>query len=399
MAKTQTMNNTKNTKNTKAKKVIEDEIILEDDTDDENTVAAKTTTETTAKTAETKTSDKKAQTRLNTTESIIKVIEALQTALPELTDSVIKNALNKLNDGDVVIVPRSFPSKWGGRGKKAHQQKIVGKPTRPRNSYLLYSLDKKPEVKKNVAAGEKLNKILSKMWEDLKNDTDSKELKKYNDMAAKDKTRYETEMKEWENNNPEHARKNTTASTTAKRTNAYQMFLKENEEELKKEFQNSKTLKKDRSSKWASVSDEEKRKYKQMADDHNATITTTTTTSTLSKAEQAKANDPEHFELNPKTNRYHKKKSAHKTAAAKTGTKAKQAKTTTHDDDDDDSDEEKMKAIKEDNSDSDSDSDSESEDEAPKKALEESDSESEDEAPKKSAPRKKVIAKKNMVKN
>lgn len=70
------------------------------------------------------------------------------------------------------------------------KSKNSGKPKRGQSAYLFFCADNRKEVMKDHSMTES-SKILGKMWKDEEN------REKYEKMAAKDKKRYEAEMKKW----------------------------------------------------------------------------------------------------------------------------------------------------------------------------------------------------------
>eukprot|EP00296_Roombia_truncata_P009494 JP448100.1.p2 GENE.JP448100.1~~JP448100.1.p2 ORF type:complete len:114 (+),score=61.15 JP448100.1:25-342(+) len=76
--------------------------------------------------------------------------------------------------------------------KKVRAKKDPNAPKRGLSAFMFFSADKRAEVKKehpDASIGETA-KLIGAMWQAIK----EKEKKKFEDMAAKDKIRYEKEM-------------------------------------------------------------------------------------------------------------------------------------------------------------------------------------------------------------
>lgn len=154
------------------------------------------------------------------TERLVMVVEALQNAAPDvLTNKVIKDVLSvfrkptkkQVEEGlevPEVILPRSFPKKWGG---SASTKKVEGKPKGPRNAYIFFTTETRPTVKKEnpELTNSEIMKLFGERWSKL-SDTDKQP---FVDMATKDNERYEGEMTVWEEANPDHRRRRTKASS------------------------------------------------------------------------------------------------------------------------------------------------------------------------------------------
>ena len=246
---------------------------------------------------------------LTETERLILVVETLQEEIPKhLTDDVIKRALNKLD-----ILPRSFPAVWGGRHKDPRDPL---KPKTPNNSYIYYGIAIRPSV---VLANPKLSNteiisLISKMW----NETPEEDRGEYEAKATEDKDRYEKEMKIYETKYPEKARASTKAHDKQTKATAHRMFCAEYRQQLKDDNPelDGREITTMLSELWAEIKEDKEQftKYQELADEANegsnadASSTSTSTPKKLSPAEQKKADDPEHYELNPETGRYRLKK-------------------------------------------------------------------------------------------
>jgi hypothetical protein len=85
------------------------------------------------------------------------------------------------------------------RGRKTTKKKS-DKPTRGRTAYIYFCSENRTEVKEENEGvdGKGITKLLGELWAELKdNDDREDELRKYKDMAAEDKKRYETEMESY----------------------------------------------------------------------------------------------------------------------------------------------------------------------------------------------------------
>jgi hypothetical protein len=82
--------------------------------------------------------------------------------------------------------------KWEKKEKKS---KDPNAPTKPKNAYIFYSSERRPQIKaKNKDMNPKeITKQISEEW----NKMTEKQKKKYNDLAADDRVRYANEMKDY----------------------------------------------------------------------------------------------------------------------------------------------------------------------------------------------------------
>ncbi len=148
------------------------------------------------------------------------------------------------------------------------------KPKRARSAYIFFCNDKRQEVSKRVNNNKEVLQELGRMWKNLSD----KKKQKYNEMAEEDKTRYEEEMKEY---NEKHNLDNSDKKSKSKRTpSAYILFCKDKRGDVKEENpelsmgQISSILGK----MWKECSKKDKKKYMKKAeklkkeneeDDHN----------------------------------------------------------------------------------------------------------------------------------
>jgi hypothetical protein len=263
------------------------------------------------------------------TERLILVVQTLVDHGVE--DSFVKAALKTIvND-----LPRGFPVAWGGKQKTARSP---DHPKQPSNAYIFFTKAVRPSV---VEANPGLSNtdivsLMAKMWKE----TAEEDRTEYNELAAEDKERYESEMKVFEAEHPDQARAKSSPGKPTKAT-AYHKYCEENRDTVKEENPDldGKAITKLLAEQWEEVKKDEAEhaKYQALADEANEGFEERVTEyhegdspKKLSEAEQAKANDPEHYELNPKTGRYVRKeekkaaspKVAEKKVAPKLATKA-----------------------------------------------------------------------------
>jgi hypothetical protein len=259
------------------------------------------------------------------TERLILVVQTLQDQL-DLEDSAIKASLKPI----VEELPRGFPVAWGGKQKTARSP---DHPKQPSNSYIFFNKAVRPSV---VEANPDLTNtgiisLMAKMWKETK-DEDRVE---YNDLAAKDKERYEAEMKVFEAEHPDQARAKSSPGKPTKAT-AYHKYCEENRDKVKEDNAglDGKAVTKLLADQWKEIQkdEDELAKYQALADEANEGFEDrvveyheNNSPKKLSEAEQKKANDPENYELNPKTGRYVEKEKPKKVASPKVEKKAVKA--------------------------------------------------------------------------
>lgn len=234
-------------------------------------------------------------------------IQTLQDKLC-LTDSDIKQALD--DESVKAEMPRAFPVAWGGKKSDRHPDH----PKQPRNSFIQYSV----ALNKQVAEAnpdlepKEVQSLLGQMWNQLTNE----QKEEYEEMARIDKQRYQNEMEVFEKNHPELARaKSSPGSDKPTKKTAYHMYQEQNKEIFAS--QNTDLTPKEVLAKLAAAWKEVKKdadelaKYQALADKANEGFKERVSeyikspgTLKLSPAEQAKADDPEHYELNTETGRH-----------------------------------------------------------------------------------------------
>ncbi len=235
------------------------------------------------------------------TERLVLVLQTCKDYF-KLKDSELKKALSSVI-GDL---PKSFPNIWGGKQKIARHEDY---PKQPSNSYIFYTKEARTKVcsENPEAKNTEIISILAEQWKKLKNKD------KYVEMANEDKIRYTKDMEKFEKNHPEFTRSKTSKknSKPTKET-AYRLFCEENREQLKKKFPDSigKEIAQKLISEWKKENDESVLNFQKKADEMNKdfeermTEYLATASPKLSKNELVKSQNPEKFELNPKTGRY-----------------------------------------------------------------------------------------------
>jgi hypothetical protein len=245
------------------------------------------------------------------TARLILFIQTLQDQLG-LEDSAIKAAF-VADDSVKAEMPRGFPNAWGGKQKTARSP---DHPKQPSNPYIFFT----KAVRKSVVEANpgvkntEIVSIMAKMWKE----TAEEDRIEYQESAAEDKVRYEEAMKVFEAEHPDQARAKTSpGSGKPTKETAYHLFSEEHRESVTAENEglDGKQITKKLAEMWDELKKSDKDKvaeYQAAADQANEGFeervaefnNSPGSSPKLSKAEQAKANDPEHYELNLKTNRY-----------------------------------------------------------------------------------------------
>jgi len=249
-------------------------------------------------------------------ERLILIIETLQEEI-DFSDEEIKKALSKLDDK---ILPKSFPTRWGGK------HKISKDPTRPKppsNAYIYFTIAVRPSVEKAnpELSNTEIVSLMAKMW----NETAENDRGEYKAKALEDKNRYEAQMKVYETKNPEKARASTKIHDKQTKATAHRMFCDENRQHLKDENPelDGRDIIKMLGELWNEIKEDSEQfaKYQELADETNKAQFGDTSPSPvsssspkkLSASEQAKADQPDKYEFNTETNRYVLKKNITKT--------------------------------------------------------------------------------------
>jgi hypothetical protein len=263
------------------------------------------------------------------TQRLILVVQTLADQLG-LEDSAIKASL-KIIESEL---PRGFPNGWGGKQKTARHP---DHPKQPSNPYIFYTKAVRPSVvlANPDAKNTEIVSIMSKQWKE----TAEEDREEYNEQAASDKVRYEEEMNVFETEHPELARAKTSPPNNGKPTKetAYHLWCEENRELYRNDNLDldGKAITKLLAERWEMLKKDDKKRvaeYQAIADEANKGFeervieyhtSPNTSPKKLSKAEQVKADDPEHYELSMKTGRYVRKEGPKKEASPKKKTAAK----------------------------------------------------------------------------
>ena len=253
-------------------------------------------------------------------EILTNVVRALQQIAPDvLTNAVIKRAIvGQKNDEGVLVggvdgIPRTFPSEWGGRGKKPRHP---DKPKGAKNAYIIFATEMRPKVRKDnpnvpnsAPKGEtSITSIIGQLWEQLKDRSE------YEKKAAADLARYEEEMTVFESAHPECARKSSGIKKQT-RTNGYRVYCDQNREQAKTENpnKNGREINSFLAERWNALNEADQKPFKEIATERNAELPEperkAKPVAQLSEAEQTKARDTDNFILNPETGRYVKRAS------------------------------------------------------------------------------------------
>jgi len=264
------------------------------------------------------------------TERLILVVQTLQNHF-EFEDSAIKTSLKPIN----TELPRGFPVAWGGKPKSTRSP---DRPKQPSNAYIYFTQAVRQSV---MEANEGLSNtaiiaLMGKMWKE----TPAADRTEYVLLAEQDKLRYEEEKKIFIAEHPDQARSGSNSEKPT-RVNAYHKYCEENRDKVKKDNPDAdgRVIAGILSDQWDEVKKDktELAKYQELADKANEgfeerVVEYHNNDPKLSEAEQKKADDPENYELNPKTGRYVEKDKpkapkVEKESAKKTkASKAKSAK-------------------------------------------------------------------------
>ena len=251
---------------------------------------------------------------LTESQRIERIVEVLNEEL-DLGDAEIKKALGKKEYAS--LLPRSFPKKWGG---KQTEKKDKDAPKGPCNAYIFFT----KEVRASTTAAMKLdnpkvtNKEIVAGMGQLWQETSPADREEYEAMAVEDKERYNDEMEAYEAEHPDKARKSTKDANSPKKPTkmtAHRMFCEENRERLAEENEDmdGRQITKLLGEQWEEIKedDDEFAKYQALADKVNedfeerlAEFNESDSPKKFTPAEQAKADQPDKYELNVKTGRH-----------------------------------------------------------------------------------------------
>lgn len=189
--------------------------------------------------------------RTTTTEYIVSVIQAMKDSF-KLDDNNIKKSLKDIE------LPRSVPHKWGGKFK----EKDPNKPKAKCNAFIFYSNENRAKVKeenKDLNNKQVVSKM-SEIWKTLTDDNPDKI--KCNELANKDRERYEQEMKVYD---PNYDSKKKTSN---KPKNAYNIYQTEKRDELAAKFpqKSKKDIQVEIRKLWKEITPEQKKVYQDRAE-------------------------------------------------------------------------------------------------------------------------------------
>ena len=151
---------------------------------------------------------------------------------------------------------------------KHKKKKDENAPKKPKSGYMFFCVDKRAEVIESGVKGREVFTALGKRWKLLK---DSKK-KKYSEMAAEDKKRYEIEKSVYvpkidsESDEPKEKKKQ------KRGPNSFILFCKDYRDKVKRKLQKSlkgdkkvegKNVNKALGEMWKALKDDKKNKYKQ----------------------------------------------------------------------------------------------------------------------------------------
>jgi len=205
-------------------------------------------------------------------------------------------------------------------------------------------LDNPKVTNKEIVAG------MGQLWQE----TSPADREEYEAMAVEDKERYNDEMEAYEAEHPDKARKSTKDANSPKKPTkmtAHRMFCEENRERLAEENEDmdGRQITKLLGEQWEEIKedDDEFAKYQALADKVNedfeerlAEFNESDSPKKFTPAEQAKADQPDKYELNVKTGRHVLRKEAKAEAKPKANGKttkmaAKKKKPVVEEEDDD----------------------------------------------------------------
>jgi hypothetical protein len=196
------------------------------------------------------------------TDKLIKLVDTLVEFFG-LKDDEVAQALTPIGE----ILPRTFPQKYGGKGSSPGKIKHPEAPSGKRTANNFFNSEMRKvatEANPGATAGVIMS-VLGAMWAQL----DESSKKKYHDLAAEDKIRYEKELKAFEEKYPEEAR---SESPKPRKAEGFTIFSKEMSPKLKEEFPNlaHADIVHLLSAKWAEASkDGTHAKYNEMAKEKN----------------------------------------------------------------------------------------------------------------------------------
>jgi hypothetical protein len=155
------------------------------------------------------------------------------------------------------------------RDKKKKKRKAKNSPKNASGPYIFFCKEEREKIKKELPElkSQEIIKELGQRWKLIK-DTDK--VKKYQEMAEVDKERFKEEMKNYvpseEDNEPKQKKPRAKKDKNAPKnpTTMYQLFCKDNRENLKKEGLNTKEITKKLSEMWKNFNKEDKKNKKKV---------------------------------------------------------------------------------------------------------------------------------------
>lgn len=153
--------------------------------------------------------------------------------------------------------------------KKKRKKKAKNSPKNASGPYIFFCKEEREKIKKELPdlKSQEILKELGQRWKLVK-DTDK--VKKYQEMAEVDKERFKEEMKNYvpseEDNEPKQKKQRAKKDKNAPKnpTTMYQLFCKDNRENLKKEGLNPKEVTKKLSEMWKDFNKEDKKNKKKV---------------------------------------------------------------------------------------------------------------------------------------
>lgn len=176
----------------------------------------------------------------------IQIIDILKGLCPDvLTDKAIKDAILNAQKDNKIVIPRSFPKKYGGSAKG-------DKKPKPRSAYNIFVSETNKKVKEENPEFKQKDVMAASahLWKKLDDD----EKAKWNEKAKNEADLFYEQHPEIERKSPK----------SPKKKNAYNIFYDEAKERLKKENPElgGKEIRSLITKEWKEMDDEEKEAYK-----------------------------------------------------------------------------------------------------------------------------------------
>ena len=174
--------------------------------------------------------------------------------------SFVKKAMNGLGE----VINEEISKSLSKDTKKTKKDKNA--PKGVKNAYIMFCSENREKVKEQHEdmSPKEIISELARLWKE----TDDEDKTKYQEMAAEDKKRYESEMSDYvpsEDESPKKKSKDKNAPKGAK--NAYIMFCSENRDQVKEDNENMSPndIISELARLWKNTDDDEKAKYQEMA--------------------------------------------------------------------------------------------------------------------------------------